>query len=427
MKHSGKVDQDDIVWARNVLLASGRRTEREEVDAYRVLAQVGPAAYLPRLVSALLSLSYDTARGERHPACLALREEAVTAARAVDPADSARADLLYRALDGYQRELYTLGRRAEGLAVRAEMLSIGRAQAAASGDLTVKGLRDWAAGLSEEGRHAEAADSLTEWVTAIRPDGPGDGSLAWSLLEWAAALDAAGLADQAGAAFEEIVSTETADAANARGPMACHLYALIRYAQMLDTRRQREQATSVRREALAVLTELAATGERKSWSGYQASFWSVLLAISGAESERWAPRDPRPPFGAKPGQWSPDARRRYFDGREALREEKDTLAQRAAMDPDRHLAELVRVHRVLTVRSAVYWEFQTHLFPERTHLLFDEGVDLARRLFEHHPAHEAPALVTALMDRSTFRAAAMEFGPALDDFSQALHLLGEAG
>ncbi|SCZ16387.1 hypothetical protein SAMN02745898_1177 [Streptomyces sp. 136MFCol5.1] len=94
MHLSGKVDQDDILRARNVLLASGRRTPREEVDAYRVLAQVSPVSYLPRLVKALQRLSYDTSAGERHPACLALREEAVAAARAIDPAEPARGNLL---------------------------------------------------------------------------------------------------------------------------------------------------------------------------------------------------------------------------------------------------------------------------------------------------------------------------------------------
>lgn len=112
--------------ARNILLASGRRTPREEVDAYRVLAQVSPAAYLPRLSKALQRLSYDTSSGKRHPACLALREEAVAAARAIDPTEPARADLLYAALDTCQRVLYTLGQRAEGLAIGRAQTQVGR-------------------------------------------------------------------------------------------------------------------------------------------------------------------------------------------------------------------------------------------------------------------------------------------------------------
>lgn len=282
--------------ARNVLLASGRRTPREEVDAYRVLAQVGPASYLPLLAEALQRLSYDTGSGKNHAARLALREEAVAAARAIDPAEPARADVLYRALDSCQRELYNLGRRAEGLAMRAEMLAMGRAQAELSGSLVVKGLHGWAAGLSEEGRYAEAADAMTELARAILPDVtdvPGDGSLAWSLLEWIAALHDAGRSGEALAAFETLVSLEAAEAANDRVPMACHLYSLIGYAQMLDTHGRGEQAALVRHEALALLTELADTGERESWSGYQASFWAVLLTVSGAESDRPTPGEPR--------------------------------------------------------------------------------------------------------------------------------------
>ncbi|MFI8887959.1 hypothetical protein [Streptomyces sp. NPDC053813] len=290
MNHSGKVDQDDIMRARNVLLASGRRTPREEVDAYRVLAQVSPASYLPLLARALQRLSYDTGTGKKHAACLALCEEAVAAARAIDPAEPARADVLYGALNSCQRELYDLGRRAAGLAMRAEMLAMGRAQAERSGDLVVKGLHEWAAGLSGEGRYAEAADAMTELVAAILPNGPGDGSLAWSLLEWIAALHDAGRSGEALAAFGTLVSTEAVEAANDRVPMACHLYSLIGYAQMLDTHGRGEQAALVRQEALALLTELADNGERKSWSGYQTSFWAVLLTISGAEGDRPASR-----------------------------------------------------------------------------------------------------------------------------------------
>lgn len=426
MSHLGKVDQDDIVRARNVLLASGRRTPREEVDAYRVLAQVSPASYLPLLARALQHLSYDTGSGKKHPACLALREEAVTVARSIDPAEPARADVLYGALDMCQRELYSLGRRAEGLAMRAEMLAIGRAQAELSKGPMVRGLREWAAGLSEEGRYAEAADAMTELVAAVLPDGSRSGALAWSLLEWIGALHDAGRSGEALAAFETLVSMEAAEAANDRGPTACHLYSLIGYAQMLDTHGQGEQAVLVRQEALALLTELADTGERKSWGGYAASFWAVLLTFSGAESDRASSDEPRPPSGAEPLQWSPDAQRRYFDSLHALREEVDTLAARVTEDPAQHLAELVRLHRLLTVRSAVYWEHRTHLFAERVRSLFDDTVSLARRLSQHDPAEGPRALARILIDRSTFHTAVCEFGSALDDFRQALRCLGEA-
>lgn len=410
--------------ARNVLLASGRRTPREEVDAYRVLAQVSPASYLPLLARALQRLSYDTSRGRTHPDSLALCEEAVAVARSMDTAVTARADVLYEALDSCQRELYAVGRRAEGLAMRAEMLAIGRAQAEPSG-APVAGLSKWAAGLSEEGRYAEAADAMTELVAAILPHGPASGGLAWSLLEWIAALHDAGRSGEALAAFETLVSMEAAEAANGRGPIACHLYSLIGYAQMLDAYGRGEQAALVRQEALALLTEWADTGERKSWSSYEASFWAVLMSFSGADGERPASDGPRPPSGAAPIEWSPDAKRRYFDSRHVLRDEVDTLAARATEDPDQYLAELVRLHRVLTVRSAVYWEHRTHLFTERVRSLFDEGVGLARQLSQHDPADGTRTLARTLIDRSTFYIAACEFRPALDDFREALGYLGE--
>ncbi|RST21461.1 hypothetical protein EF908_21960 [Streptomyces sp. WAC04770] len=431
MDITGTVDQDDITRARTILLASGRRTPYEEVDAYRVLARVGPAAYLPRLVRALHALSSERGHGsgycERPAARLALLEEAVAAARAVDPAEPGRAQLLHQALDFCQRDLYAMGRRAEGLALRAEMLAVGRAQAAADGGPVSQGVREWAAGLSEEGRCAEAVELLGELVAASLPDGPGEGTLAWLLLEWIGALHDAGRADEALAAFEGLVTMEAAEAAADRGPVACHAHALIGYARMLDTWGRGERATVVRKEARAVLTELATTGERRSWSGYQASFWVVLLSLSGADSERPASGEPRPPLGVQPRNWSPDVRQRYFDSRTALREEVDALAARAAEAPDGPCAEQVRLHRVLTVRSAVHAESLTHLFAERTRHLFDEGVDLARGLARHRSAEGTRALADVLIDRSAFRLVAGEFGLALDDFREASGLLGDAG
>ncbi len=221
MDITGTVDQDDITRARTILLASGRRTPYEEVYAYRVLARVGPAAYLPRLVRALHALSSERGHGsgycERPAARLALLEEAVAAARAVDPAEPGRAQLLHQALDFCQRDLYAMGRRAEGLALRAEMLAVGRAQAAADGGPVSQGVREWAAGLSEEGRCAEAVELLGELVAASLPDGPGEGTLAWLLLEWIGALHDAGRADEALAAFEGLVTMEAAEAAADRG------------------------------------------------------------------------------------------------------------------------------------------------------------------------------------------------------------------
>ncbi|MFE6773980.1 hypothetical protein ACFVFD_33900 [Streptomyces fimicarius] len=429
MNQWGKVDQDDIVRARNVLLASGRRTLREEVDAYRVLAQVSPAAYLPLLSRKLQHLSYGDSDAWR-PSSLELCEEAVEAARRIDPAEPARADVLYQALRSCQRELYRRGRRTEGLALRAEMLAISRAQAERSGKPVAKGLSEWAAGLSEEGRYAEAADAMDELVAALLPEGPQDGALAWSLMQWIAALHDAGRSGEARAAFEQFVAMEAAEAARRRGPVICHIHALIGYVRMLDLHGRDEQAARVRQDALAVLTELteqAASGGRVSWGGYEASFWAVLLTVSGTEGVGSWSDGPRTPSGTDPMEWSPDALQRYFDSRAALRREVDALAGRAAEDPAAHLAELVRVQSVLTVRAAVYWENRTHLFAEQVRPLFDEGVALARQLPRYDPAEGPRTLARTLIERSAFHIAAHELGPALDDFREALSHLGEAG
>ncbi|MEV6677924.1 hypothetical protein AB0N09_13795 [Streptomyces erythrochromogenes] len=424
MDHSGKVDQDDVVRARSILLASAPPTPREEVDAYRVLARVSPAAYLPPLSRALLGLSYYTGTGRKHPDCLALREEALAAARTVDRSEPSRARVLYEALDACQRELYDLGRHGEGLAMHAEMLAIDRAQARAAGAPAVGGLHRWAAALSEAGRYREAADAMTELVTAVLPAGSDGGDLAWVLLDWIAALHDAGRPAEVLDAFEALVGT-AAVPEDRHGPMACRLHAPIGHSLMLDAYGRGEQAALVRQEALALLTELAATDAWRTWTGYHSSFWAVLLSLSGAESDRPSPHGPRPPSGAAPTHWPPGAKRRCFGSRHTLREEVDALAARAAEDPDRQLGELVRLHRLLTVRSAVHWE--SHLVSgERVRSLFDEGVALARRLARHDPAAGAGALAGALIDRSGFHAAGCRFGPAVDDFRQALRCLGEA-
>ncbi|MFJ5921666.1 hypothetical protein ACIQF6_03545 [Kitasatospora sp. NPDC092948] len=424
MNPSRTVDQDDVLRARTMLLASGRRTYQEEVDAYRVLAQVSPAAYLPRLAEALQRLSYDTSHGKHRPNALALCEEAVAAARAVDPADPRRADVLVRALDSCQSRLYAAGRRTEGLALRAEMLAVDRAQAERSGSTPVRGLGTWAAGLSEEGRHAEAADAQTERLAALLPGGPRAGALAWSLIEWAATLADAGRADEALAAFGTLVDLEAEEFADNREAAAHHFHVLVRHAELLDRYGRGAPAAAARQSALAAVTELTTLGRTVS-SGYQSAFWAVLLSWSAADSERLASDGPYPASGAGPRGWSADTRQRYFDSLATLRTQVDALAEPAAEDPGRYLAELLRLHRVLTVRSAVRWQHRTHLFAEQVEPLFDEGVELARQLADHNPAVGRRTLAEVLIDRSAFHTTTGRYRAARDDFREALGHLGE--
>ncbi|WP_404867934.1 hypothetical protein ACI1MP_05985 [Kitasatospora griseola] len=424
MNPSPTIDQDDVLRARTKLLAATGPTRREEVEAYRVLAQVNPATHLPRLVDALLSLSYDHGLRDSHPLRLALCEEAVAAARAIDPGTPDREKLLFRAFLLCHRELYALGRRAEGLAMLAEMVAMERSWGELSKVPAVSALHLWATALAEEGRRAEAADALAEWVAAIRPLRPDFDTLARPLAEWAATLADAGRIDEALAAFEVLVGLDAGEDADDRGPLACHFYALVRYAELLDGCGHAERAAAARQSALAALTELATTGERKVRSGDQAPFWATLLSWSAADGERLASDGPCPPSGAGPRQWSAGVRQRYFDRLVTLREQVNALAE----DPDRHLPELLRLHRVLTVRSAVQCEHRTYAFAAQLpelQPLFDEGVELARRLDAHDPAAGGRTLAEVLIDRSTFRTAACRFDAALGDFREALGLRGE--
>ncbi|MFE7412847.1 hypothetical protein [Streptomyces laurentii] len=97
----------------------------------------------------------------------------------------------------------------------------------------------------------------------------------------------------------------------------------------------------------------------------------------------------------------------------------------AAEDPDRFLAELVRVHHTLTIRSVVLAGNRWYRLPERVCFLFGEGVELARHLHRHQPADGTRVLADRLVDRAAYRVVAREYAPALDDFREALHLLGE--
>lgn len=72
------IDHDTVLRARVLLLGSGRPSRAELVGAYRVLAEVSPKAYVPKLVDALLVLRCES----RDPkADVALAAEASRAAR----------------------------------------------------------------------------------------------------------------------------------------------------------------------------------------------------------------------------------------------------------------------------------------------------------------------------------------------------------
>ncbi|WP_416967055.1 hypothetical protein [Streptomyces sp. 4F14] len=392
MANSKSVDQDAVLRARTLLLGSGRRSLREEVQAYRVLAQVSPRAYLGKLATALVSYAYAREFQGRPEIVFALCGEAVEAARKIGVAEPRRTEVLVRALGAYERELFAAGRREEGLAVCREAADVGRegcergqvdSRAYGSGRLAVV--------LAEEGRHAAAAEVAGREV---------DDSF-WALTRWAAELDAAGEHGAASEAFGRLVDVQRGKLAKGEGSAAVTVWALVRHSRMAGT----VGADAVRAEALGLLRELGESGERRGWSDLL-SFWTTLLALSSRSLE---PVDsPAPAFGSHVSDWSPDVRDTYAAG-------LDELA-RAAAEPDTPLAELAVVQHRLAIRSALCHGGPRVRVEQRLAPLFDRSVELARELGD--PAW----LARALTDRATFLVAVKRYREAYAQFREAMGL-----
>ncbi|WP_338932168.1 hypothetical protein WEB32_23725 [Streptomyces netropsis] len=376
MNHSENVDHDAVLRARTMLLGSGGLALQQEVEAYRVLADVGPLTYLPRLSRALVWLSQDAYR-DQPEACLALRAEAVEAARRLDENEPARTELLVDALRAYQQSLYALGRRAEGFSVREEMARVGRrGYETGQVESPAYGLGSLAAALAEEGRHRESAEAYGQIVDAERPR-PGGVSF-WTMVDWTTQLDAAGLPDEALAAFKELVDHTRARLEEGWASLATLIWDLVHYSRMLDARGRCDDAHEARREVDTLLSELAETGERKSWSCIL-PWWTALFALSDKEEDE--------------EQAAPDG-----------------------------LAERIAAQRRLTIDAAKRWGSHHHRFLASLRPSFDEGVELARRLAELDERCGTPALVRALTDRSALLVAGKSYAEALADFREAAAL-----
>ncbi|MDX3229160.1 hypothetical protein [Streptomyces sp. ME19-01-6] len=424
MDYSEKVDEDAVLRARMMLLGSGYLSLGQRIEAYQVLAEVSPLAYLPKLSDALVSQGYAAEFRDRPDMRLALHAEAVATARRVHASHPKRTQVLVGALAAYQADLYSAGRRAEGFAVCEEMAETGR-WGFEQGQVPspMYGHRRLAAVLAEEGRHREAAEICGKIVQAARPESRAGVSL-WTMVEWVAELDAAGHHDAALKAFAEVVGASRGELGTGSTSLAILTWHLVHHAGMLDTAGRRTEAGGARKEALALLAELGETGERTGWSNFL-SWWSILLALSGRSAEPAAsPSAPAPAFGSDLHNWSPDIRQAYFRGLSTLEEEAAALAETAKTDPHEHLPELVAVHRRLTTRSALYWENRSHLILKPLRPVLDEGVALARRLADLAGAdRDREALGRALTDRSMFLVAAQQYGEAYDDFLEVIALL----
>ncbi|MEY9949834.1 hypothetical protein [Kitasatospora sp. GAS1066B] len=101
------MDQDAVLRARALLLSSNRRVLRgpEALWVYRVLTQVGPEVYGSKLAYVLVEASRSARVSELPQVRLALLDEAVEVAQALDGANPFRAKVLANAVDARRQEL----------------------------------------------------------------------------------------------------------------------------------------------------------------------------------------------------------------------------------------------------------------------------------------------------------------------------------
>ncbi|MEK2493912.1 hypothetical protein WN990_30595 [Kitasatospora purpeofusca] len=384
------IDHDAVLRARVLLLGSGRLWPEDLVGAYRVLAEVSPRVYGPKLVDTLLTLRFQS----RDPKVeVELAAEAYRVARRSEAGEPGRAERLGRASDAYQASLFALGRRAEGRAVCEELAAAGRSERLA----TV---------LAEEGRFGEAAQ-LNE--AAARKGSP-DHSF-WDLVRWAANLEGAGQHDAASAVFRELLAETRREAAEQGTGLPVLVWELVHFARMREIVGDGAGAAAARREALEVLEGLATTGEPRKSSSLLA-WWKTLFVLSGRAVEPAAsPESPMPPFGTENG-WSRDVGESFLGMLPGLE------AEAAGLREAERLPELVDVRRRIGIRAVVRDGDHHYLFEERFAPCFDEGVTLARRLPDD-PAR----LARALADRSMFLVAARSFERAFADLAEAVALL----
>ncbi|MGX5184106.1 hypothetical protein ACWKT5_15105 [Streptomyces avermitilis] len=425
MDHTDRVDQDAVLRARTMLLGSVRPSVRQQVEAYRVLSAVSPLTYLPKLTQALLSHGYAPEVRDRPEVRLARHAEAAATARRIDSGEPKRTELLVRALSAYRYELYAAGRRAEGFTICEEMAEAGR-WGFTHGQVPSPVYGHWqlASVLAEDGNHLEAAELCGQLVQAARSEGPGQVNF-WTMLAWTAELDAAGCHDTALTAFADIVDASRAEVDEGNSALAILTWQLVQQAGMLDAAGRRVEAGRARQDALARLSELDRTGERKSWSNIL-SWWTTLYALSGRPTEPVPlPGAPAPAFGFPFHNWSPDIQREYFGSLPTLEEQVAGLREAARTDPCEHLPALVALHRRLTIRSALYRENRTYRILKPLRPIFDENVTLARRLADMAPTEQSrETLGQAVTDRSMFFLAAHQYGEAYDDYREVVDLLG---
>ncbi|AYV25816.1 hypothetical protein EES41_03585 [Streptomyces sp. ADI95-16] len=120
MNHSANISHEAVLRARVALLGSEVLPLRQQVAAYRLLAQVSPLVYLPLLAQALWE--YNPHEFAHRPEIgLALRAESVAAARRMHAVEPGWAGLLVTSLVHYEEQLALMGRTTEAGAVAEEV------------------------------------------------------------------------------------------------------------------------------------------------------------------------------------------------------------------------------------------------------------------------------------------------------------------
>jgi tetratricopeptide (TPR) repeat protein len=410
-------DEDAIIAARVVLDDAGEYITPRVVEAYRVLAKAFPSSYLAELAKGLLVLSY-LAEGDRFEVKLALTEEAAAVVRQLDESDPGHSEPLLDVLHVHQRNLQQAGRRSEAVSLLEDIDARCRAfYAAGRHPDVVDGSSAWACALAEEGRHAEAAEVLGSIVDSLRRQGRLKGA-AWTLIEWASELEAAGRLQDAIDAQAVLATMEREEFERDNTPMRCLLYALVHLSQMLGRAGRTGERLTVLTDARPVLAELAESGERKSWSGYQDSYLARLLTWSGRPEEPTvAPGELEPPLGF--ANWSSGyaLRLRLQETADQLREAEIELSAR----PDTDVMSLVRLNRRIMTHQAE-WLLDRRRF-DKARPVFDRGVDLALQASAIDPDSRAELLIRALLDRAQMFTAHGAYAEGLTDFDQAITLV----
>lgn len=341
-----------------------------------------------------------------------------------------RAELLLDVLGWQQINLYELGRRAEGLAVRAEMAEVSRSVVALSDHRSVSGLRTLAHGLAEEGRHGEAADLLAEVVDRTLGADVYSTPI-WDRLSLTAALDAAGRTDAALTTIGGILTDERADLPVDRTSMSDVFHTLHWYAVLLDRAARPHDAASARQEALELARRLATGGEAKNWGSSQYTTAGIILAAQARDAEPTVPGQPQPAFGVDMAYWSRDLRARYIEeagadwSGDTAADRPGTLSQLARQET--RLPELSSLQRRLAIRTGTYWLWRRgYRFLEPALPAFDDSVTAARRRHDQDGPPGRPALGAALADRAMLLVAGHRYADALGDYERALLLLDPA-